>query len=223
MVADLEVAFFTSRGIGVVDVNYGGSTGHGRAYRNRLRESWGVVDVEDCVVVARALVDEGLASADRLAIRGLSAGGWTTAAALGSTDVFACGAIAAPILDLVAWQDAGTHDFEAHYLHNLVGPWPETASRYEERSPLAWAGRVDAPFLLMQGDEDVICRPAQAAEFLSRTSGRGVPHAHLVFAGEQHGWRRESTIAATLEAELSLYGQVLGFETPGVARLDLRP
>ncbi len=223
MVADLEVAFFTSRGIGVVDVNYGGSTGHGRAYRNRLRESWGVVDVEDCVTVARALVDEGLASADRLAIRGLSAGGWTTAAALGSADVFACGAIAAPILDLVAWQDAGTHDFEAHYLHSLVGPWPETASRYEERSPLAWAGRVEAPFVLMQGDEDVICPPAQAAEFLSRTSGRGVPHAHLVFAGEQHGWRRESTIAATLEAELSLYGQVLGFEAPGIARLDLRP
>ncbi len=223
MVEDLEIAFFTSRGIGVVDVNYGGSTGYGRAYRNRLRDSWGVVDVDDCVAVARALVDEGLASADRLAIRGLSAGGWTTAAALGSTDVFACGTIAAPILDLVAWQGSGTHDFEAHYLHSLVGPWPETAARYEERSPLAMADRVEAPFLLMQGDEDVICPPSQAADFLARTSGRDVPHAHIVFAGEQHGWRQASTIAATLEAELSLYGQVLGFEPPGIARLELHP
>ncbi|WP_426247014.1 prolyl oligopeptidase family serine peptidase [Nocardioides sp. LHG3406-4] len=223
MVEDLEIAFFTSRGIGVVDVNYGGSTGYGRDYRRRLNESWGVVDIDDCVAVAQALVTAGLASADRLAIRGLSAGGWTTAAALAATDVFGCGAIAAPILDLVAWQGSGTHDFEAHYLHSLVGPWPDTATRYEERSPLARADQVHAPFLLLQGDEDVICPPSQAEEFLARAAGHGVPHAHIVFAGEQHGWRQESTIAAALEAELSLYGQVFGFDPPDITRLELHP
>jgi dipeptidyl aminopeptidase/acylaminoacyl peptidase len=221
MVEDLEVAYFTSRGLGVVDVNYGGSTGYGREYRNRLREQWGVVDVADCVSVARGLVADGLADPGRLAIRGLSAGGWTTAVALTSTDVFACGTISCPILDLATWREAGTHDFEAQYLESLVGLWPEEVRRYTDRSPLAGTGRPAGPFLLLQGAEDVICPPEQAERFLAGAAG--VPHAHLVFDGEEHGFRKESTMVAALEAELSLYGQVFGFEPPGIPRLDLNP
>ncbi|MEO5853765.1 MAG: prolyl oligopeptidase family serine peptidase [Nocardioides sp.] len=221
MVLDLEIAYLTSRGLGVVDVNYGGSTGYGREYRDRLRESWGVVDVEDSVAVAEALVAEGLADPDRLAIRGGSAGGWTTAATLTSSEVFACGAISYPILDLTTWQKDGTHDFESRYLHSLVGPWPETAQRYAERSPITRAERLTKPFVLLQGLEDVICPPTQAERFLDRVAGRGIPHAYLTFEGEQHGFRREETIVAALEAELSLYGQVFGFDPPGVTRLEL--
>ncbi|AYY12752.1 S9 family peptidase [Actinobacteria bacterium YIM 96077] len=212
MVADLEVAYFTSRGIGVVEVNYGGSTGHGREYRERLRENWGVVDVEDCVAVARALADEGTADPQRLAIRGGSAGGWTAAAALTFTDVFACGVIQYPILDLVGWRTGETHDFESQYLESLVGPWPAVEQRYRERSPMTFPERVSAPFLLMQGLEDEICPPVQAERFVAAVAGRGVPHAYLTFDGEQHGFRKAETIVAALEAELSLYARVFGFE-----------
>ena len=130
LVLDLEIAYFTSRGIGVAEVNYGGSTGYGREYRNRLREQWGVVDVEDCAAVALALADEGTADRDRLAIRGGSAGGWTTAASLTSTDVYACGTIIYPILDLAGWGTGETHDFESQYLESLVGPLAEVPDRY---------------------------------------------------------------------------------------------
>ena len=221
MVHDLEIAFFTSRGVGVVEVNYGGSTGHGRQYRNRLRESWGIVDVEDCTAVARALVHEGSADPDRLAIRGGSAGGWTAAAALTSVDDFACGTILYPILDLAGWRTGETHDFESQYLESLVGPWPQARQRYEERSPVNRADKLTVPFLLMQGLEDEICPPAQCERFLDRIAGRGVPHAYLTFDGEQHGFRKRETIVAALEAELSLYGQVFGFEPAGITPLTL--
>jgi dipeptidyl aminopeptidase/acylaminoacyl peptidase len=220
MVRDLEVAYFTSRGIGVVEVDYGGSTGHGRGYRNRLRDSWGVVDVEDSTAVARALVAEGLADPRRLAIRGGSAGGWTVAAALTSVDDFACGTILYPVLDLTGWQTE-THDFESRYLESLVGPWPEQSARYQERSPINRADRLSVPFVLMQGLEDEICRPVLCERFLDRIAGRGVPHAYLPFEGEQHGFRKEETIVAALEAELSLYGQVFGFEPAEVPTLAL--
>jgi dipeptidyl aminopeptidase/acylaminoacyl peptidase len=222
MLHDLEVAYFTSRGIGVVDVNYGGSTGFGRAYRERLRENWGVVDVEDCVAVARALVAEGAADPGRLAIRGGSAGGWTSAAALAFTDAFHCGTILYPIVDLTGWRTGETHDFESRYLESLVGPYPQTKERYEERSPVNHGDAVTAPFVLMQGLEDEICPPVQSERFLERVRGRGVPHAYLAFPGEQHGFRREATIRAALHAELSLYAQVFGFETDAPA-LELRP
>ncbi|KIH96882.1 acyl-peptide hydrolase [Streptomonospora alba] len=220
MIHDLEIAYFTSRGIGVVEVNYGGSTGFGRAYRERLRENWGVVDVEDCVAAARALAGEGLADPDRIAVRGGSAGGWTAAAALAFTDVFACAAILYPIVDLAGWRTGETHDFESQYLESLVGPWPETARRYADRSPVNRAGDIDAPFVLMQGREDAICPPAQGERFLQRV--HAVPHAYLAFDGEQHGFRREETIRAALHAELSLYAQVLGFATDA-PQLELRP
>ncbi|MEU0409875.1 LpqB family beta-propeller domain-containing protein [Streptomyces griseorubiginosus] len=221
LVLDLSIAYFTSRGIGVAEVNYGGSTGYGREYRNRLREQWGVVDVEDCAAVARALADEGTADRDRLAIRGGSAGGWTAAASLTTTDVYACGTIVYPILDLTGWGTGETHDFESQYLESLVGPLAEVPGRYVERSPVEHADRVTAPFLLLQGLDDVICPPAQCERFLERIAGRRVPHAYLAFEGEGHGFRRADTMIRALEAELSLYAQVFGLNPPGVPTLEL--
>lgn len=221
LVLDLDIAYFTSRGIGVAEVNYGGSTGYGRAYRERLREQWGVVDVEDCAAVARALAEEGTADPDRLAIRGGSAGGWTTAASLAGTDVYACGTIIYPVLDLEGWATGETHDFESHYLESLVGPIAEVRSRYVERSPAAQAEHITAPFLLLQGLDDVICPPSQAERFLTRMAGRRVPHAYMAFEGEGHGFRRADTMISALEAELSLYAQVFGLNPPGIATLEL--
>ncbi|MFJ6658254.1 prolyl oligopeptidase family serine peptidase [Streptomyces sp. NPDC091377] len=221
LVLDLEIAYFTSRGIGVAEVNYGGSTGYGREYRDRLREQWGVVDVEDCAAVALALADEGTADRARLAVRGGSAGGWTTAASLATTDVYACGTIIYPVLDLTDWSTDGTHDFESQYLESLVGPFAEVPGRYAERSPAAHAERITAPFLLLQGLDDVICPPAQCERFLARMAGRGVPHAYLAFEGEGHGFRRADTMIRALEAELSLYAQVFGLNPPDLTPLEL--
>lgn len=223
LVLGLPTAYFTSRGIGVVDVNYGGSTGYGRPYRERLREQWGVVDVEDCAAVARALADEGSADGARLAIRGGSAGGWTTAASLTSTSLYACGTISFPVLDLASWAADDTHDFEAQYLESLIGPRVEAADRYRERSPLHRADRLRAPFVLLQGLDDAICPPAQCERFLTALKGRDIPHAYLAFEGEGHGFRRAETIARALEAELSLYGQVFGFTPEGVPAVALTP
>jgi dipeptidyl aminopeptidase/acylaminoacyl peptidase len=222
LVLDLEIAYFTSRGIGVAEVNYGGSTGHGRAYRERLREQWGVVDVEDCAAVATALAAEGTADPARLAVRGGSAGGWTTAASLVHSDVYACGTILYPILDPAAWATDETHDFESRYMDSLMGPVAEVPERYRERSPLEHVDRITAPFVLLQGLDDVICPPAQAERFLARTAGRGVPHASLAFEGESHGFRKADTLIRALEAELSLYAQVFGIDRPDVPRLELR-
>ncbi|MEU0475129.1 LpqB family beta-propeller domain-containing protein [Streptomyces olivaceus] len=221
LVLDLEIAYFTSRGIGVAEVNYGGSSGYGREYRNRLRGQWGVVDVEDCAAVALALAEEGTADPRRLAVRGGSAGGWTTAASLATTDVYACGTISYPVLDLAGWGAGETHDFESQYLESLIGPRAEVPDRYTERSPAEHAESVIAPFLLLQGLDDVICPPAQCERFLARMAGRGVPHAYLTFEGEGHGFRRAETMVRALEAELSLYAQVFGFTPPGVPALEL--
>ena len=223
LVLDLEIAYFTSRGIGVAEVNYGGSTGYGREYRNRLREQWGVVDVEDCAAVAEALAAEGTADPARLAIRGGSAGGWTAAASLVATDVYACGTIIYPVIDLEGWAVGGTHDFESRYLDTLIGPLEEVPARYQERSPAARVERITAPFVLLQGLDDVICPPAQSERFLARIAGRGVPHAYLAFEDEGHGFRREDTLVRALEAELSLYAQTFGIARPDVPRLELKP
>ncbi|MGW1541566.1 S9 family peptidase [Streptomyces sp. NPDC002309] len=221
LVLDLQIAYFTSRGIGVAEVNYGGSTGYGREYRERLREQWGVVDVEDCAAVALSLAEEGTADPGRLAVRGGSAGGWTTAASLTMTDVYACGTIIYPILDLAGWATGETHDFESQYLEGLVGPLAEVPGRYAERSPAGHADRITAPFLLLQGLDDVICPPAQCERFLEEMAGRGVPHAYIAFEGEGHGFRRADTMIRALESELSLYAQVFGLNPPGVATLEL--
>ncbi|MGW6566678.1 prolyl oligopeptidase family serine peptidase [Streptomyces sp. NPDC054975] len=222
LVLDLEIAYFTSRGIGVAEVNYGGSTGYGREYRERLREQWGVVDVEDCAAVAEALAAEGTADPARLAIRGGSAGGWTTAASLVTSEVYACGTIIYPILDLLGWATDETHDFESQYLESLVGPLAEVPARYRERSPLDHVERISVPFLLLQGLDDVICPPAQAERFLARMAGRGIPHAYLAFEGESHGFRRAETMIRALEAELSLYAQTFGIARTDVPLLELK-
>jgi acetyl esterase/lipase len=225
-VLDVEAAYFTSRGIGVAVVNYGGSTGYGRAYRNRLREAWGVVDVEDCAAVARALADEGAADPDRLAIRGGSAGGWTSAASITSeatAGLYACATITYPILDLTGWATDETHDFESRYLESLVGPLAEHPERYRERSPAVHGDRIRAPFLLLQGLDDPICPPVQCERFLAQVAGRDVPHAYLTFAGESHGFRRAETITAAVQAELSLYAQSFGFERKDVPAVELKP
>ncbi len=220
-VVDPEIAFFTSRGLGVVEVDYGGTTGYGRDYRERLREGWGVVDVEDSVAAALGLVAEGSADPERLAIRGGSAGGFTSACALVAGDVFACATIRYPILDLTGWRNGETHDFESRYLEGLVGPWPAAKARYEQRSPVNRTDRISRPFLLMQGLDDVICPPVQSERLLARIAGRGIPHAYLTFEGESHGFRKEETLIASMEAELSFYGQIFGFEPPGIPRVEL--
>lgn len=222
LVLDLEIAYFTSRGIGVAEVNYGGSTGYGRRYRERLREQWGVVDVEDCAAVAETLAAEGTADPARLAIRGGSAGGWTTAASLTTTDVYACGTILYPILDLMGWATDETHDFESQYLQSLIGPLAEVPGRYRERSPLHHIDRITVPFLLLQGLEDVICPPAQCERFLVEMAGRGIAHAYIAFEGEGHGFRRADTMARALESELSLYAQTFGIARPDVPLLELK-
>ncbi|MEV5594583.1 prolyl oligopeptidase family serine peptidase [Streptomyces sp. NPDC052496] len=221
LVLDLEIAYFTSRGIGVAEVDYGGSTGYGRAYRERLREQWGVVDVEDCAAVAEALADEGTADRHRLAIRGGSAGGWTAAASLVTTDLYACATISYPVLDLVGWAEDGTHDFESQYLESLIGPRAEVPDRYRDRSPLRHADRITAPFLLLQGLDDAVCPPDQCAPFLAEAGRHGVAHAYLAFEGEGHGFRRAETIVRAVEAELSLYAQVFGIDRTDVPVLEL--
>ena len=214
-----QIAYFTSRGIGVVDVDHGGSTGYGRAYRELLRGQWGVVEVDDCEAVARWLLDAGRASS--VAIRGGSAGGWTVLSALTrGGSVFAAGTSYYGVADLVAMaQD--THDFESRYLDGLVGPLPEARAVYDERSPLSHVDRLDRPVLLLQGLDDPVVPPAQAELFLAALEGSGVPHAYLPFEGEAHGFRRAETVVAALEAELSFYGQVLGFVPPDVPVLAL--
>ncbi len=207
MVMNQEITYFTSRGFGVADVQYGGSTGLGRAYRERLDGNWGLVDVRDCATVARGLIAEGAADPSRIAIRGGSAGGWTAAASLAAEpELYQAAGIYFPVLDLEGWRIGGTHDFESRYLDSLVGPWPERRPRYRDRSPVNRPEAFRAPFALFQGLDDNICPPAQARALLDgirRTSA--VPCEYLTFDGEGHGFRRAETIAACLEAELALY------------------
>jgi dipeptidyl aminopeptidase/acylaminoacyl peptidase len=206
-----DILFWTSRGIGVVDVNYGGSTGFGRDYRNLLRGAWGIVDVEDCIAAARHLADEGEVDGERLAIHGGSAGGYTTLCALVFHDAFAAGTSYYGVAD-AATLAHDTHKFESRYLDRLIGPWPESDELYRERSPIHFADRLRVPVLLLQGLEDRVVPPAQAEQMVAALKRNGVPHAYIAFEGEQHGFRRAETIIRSLEAELSFYGQVFGFE-----------
>lgn len=216
---DLAKVYFTSRGIGVLDVNYGGSTGYGRAYRERLSGRWGVVDVEDAVAAARSMVARGEADPSRLAIRGRSAGGWTTLCAVVCTDMFAAGTSIFGVTD-VRRLAAITHDFESRYVAKLVG---DAVLAEDDRSPLHRAAASKCPVLLLQGAEDPIVPPELAEQFRDALVAGGVPHALLVFDGEQHGFRRAESIIAAAEAELSFYGQVMGFDPPGVSRVPLAP
>jgi dipeptidyl aminopeptidase/acylaminoacyl peptidase len=215
-----KIAYFTSRGIGVLDVNYGGSTGYGRAYRERLRGQWGIVDVDDVAAAARTLAESGKADAGRLAIEGGSAGGWTVLSALTTTHVFSAGISRYGVGDARALA-AETHDFEARYLDGLIGPLPEAEAVYVERSPLSHSDRFRVPLLILQGTEDEVVPPAQAEAIRDALVAHGVPHAYVLYEGEGHGFRRAETVVNALESGLAFLGQVFGFTTPGVAPLPL--
>ncbi len=211
---DLSVQYWTSRGFAVVDVNYGGSTGYGRAYRQRLNGNWGVVDLQDCVAAATALVERGEADGDRLLVRGGSAGGYLVICALTFTDAFAAGASYFGIADLVPFATGDTHKFESKYEHTMVGPWPEAADLYRARSPINYVEMLNTPMLVLQGTDDKVVPPSQAETIVQALRDKGLPHAYLSFEGEGHGFRKAETIVASREAELSFYAQILGFE-PG--------
>jgi dipeptidyl aminopeptidase/acylaminoacyl peptidase len=205
------IQYWTSRGIAVLDVNYGGSTGYGRAYRERLYDRWGVVDVDDCVSGALYLANRGRVDGERLAIRGGSAGGYTTLSALTFRDVFAAGASYYGVSDLEALTKE-THKFESRYLDRLVGPYPERRALYMERSPIHHVDGLSCPVIFFQGLEDKVVPPNQAEMMFEALRSKGVPVAYLAFEGEQHGFRRTESIKRTLEAELYFYSQVFGFE-----------
>jgi dipeptidyl aminopeptidase/acylaminoacyl peptidase len=217
---DLEYAYFTSRGIGIIDVEYGGSTGYGREYRERLRGQWGVVDVEDSVAAVQALANSGEADGARLAIRGGSAGGWTTLVALTQTTAFAAGTSYFGVAELLQFV-SDTHDFESRYVDGLVGRLPEARDVYIERAPLSHVDGVSCPVLLLQGLEDKVVPPSQAEMFRDALAAKGIRHAYLAFEGEQHGFRKAENVITSLEAELSFYGQVFGFTPPGIPVLQL--
>ncbi len=208
---NLGIQFWTSRGIGVLDVDYGGSTGYGRAYRERLNGAWGIVDVDDCCNAALHLVSKGEADENRLAIDGGSAGGYTTLAALTFKDVFKAGASHYGVSDLEALAKE-THKFEARYLDGLVGPYPERRDLYRERSPINHTEGLSCPLILFQGLEDQIVPPKQAEMMFDAVRAKGLPTAYIPFEGEQHGFRRAENIKGALEAELYFYSKIFGFD-----------
>lgn len=211
---DLATQFWTSRGFAVVDVNYGGSTGYGRPYRQLLSASepgglgaWGVVDVEDCAAAVRWLAERGEVDGDRLAIRGGSAGGFTALCALLADDTFAVGASLYGVTDLAALA-RDTHKFEARYLDRLVGPWSDAEATYAERSPIYHLDRLDTPLIVFQGLEDEVVPPSQAEALVAALAERGVEHEYHAYEGEQHGFRRAETVVDVLEKELAFYLRV---------------
>jgi len=205
------IQYWTSRGIAVLDVNYGGSSGYGRAYRERLNGNWGIVDVDDCINGARYLVEIGAADGKRLAIRGGSAGGYTTLCALTFRNAFKAGASHYGISDLEALA-RDTHKFESRYLDRLIGPYPERRDLYVERSPIHFTDRLNCPMILFQGLEDKVVPPDQAKKMVEAVRAKKLPVAYLTFEGEQHGFRKAENIKRVLEAELYFYSKVFGFE-----------
>ena len=227
-VLSLEKAFFTSRGIGIIDVNYGGSAGYGRAYRNRLRGQWGIVDVADAYTAALGLAEDGEADRARLGIRGGSAGGWTALAAVTSGPaltgtkeaVFAAATSYYGVSDLRPFA-ADTHDFESRYLDGLIGPLPEADALYTERAPVGHVNELTCPVLLLQGLDDPIVPPSQSEAIAADLAAHGIRYAYIAFPGESHGFRKAETVTASLEAELAFYGEIFGFTPPGVPPLPL--
>lgn len=203
--------YWTSRGIAVVDVDYRGSTGYGRTYRHALNDQWGIADVADAIAAAQFLADRGDVDPDRLIIRGGSAGGFTTLAALAFSDTFAVGGSRYGVADLSALA-ADTHKFEARYLDRLVGPYPEAAEVYAERSPINHIDKFDVPMIVLQGDEDEVVPPNQSEMIVDALRAKGIRVEYLLFEGEQHGFRQAANIITAQEAELSFYGEVLGFQ-----------
>lgn len=218
---NLETQYWTSRGFAILDVDYGGSTGYGRAYRRLLDGAWGVVDVEDCAAAVRHVVAEGLVDGARTTISGGSAGGFTVLLSLATTDVFRAGASHYGVSDLSALAQE-THKFESRYLDGLVGPYPERADIYRSRSPLTHAKGFEAPLIVLQGLEDEVVPPAQAEAIVEALRANLVPHVYIAFPGEQHGFRIAANIVTAVESELTFYGRVFGFRPSGQARdLDI--
>ena len=209
-VLDLQLQYWTSRGIAVLDVNYGGSTGYGTAYRRRLNGQWGIVDVDDCINGALHLVKRGEVDADRLAIRGGSAGGYTTLACLTFRDLFKAGASYYGVSDLEALAKE-THKFESRYLDTMIGPYPERRDLYVERSPIRHTDRLSCPVIMFQGLDDKVVPPNQAEIMLEALRNKGLPVAYVPFEGEQHGFRRAENIKLALDAELYFYSRVFGY------------
>jgi len=207
-----EYQYWTSRGIAVVDVNYGGSAGYGRAYRMRLNGNWGVVDVDDCINAARHLIGEGLVDGDRVSITGGSAGGYTVLLSLTKRDFYDTGASHFGIGDLETFIK-DTHKFESHYVDTLVGPYPERADLYRDRSAVYFADNLKVPVILFQGLEDKIVPPSQAEEFVSVCQKKKLPYAYVAFEGEQHGFRQEKNIRRSIEGEMYFLSRIFGFET----------
>ncbi len=207
----LRTQYWTSRGFAVLDVNYGGSTGYGRAYRERLKGQWGIVDVDDCINGARYLVAQGRVDGDRLAIRGGSAGGYTTLAALTQHDFFHVGASYYGVGDLEALARF-THKFESRYLDGLIGPYPARRDLYVARSPKNAVARLSCSVIFFQGSEDPVVPPDQSRAMFKALREKGLPVAYLEFEGEAHGFRRAENIKRSLEAELYFYGKIFGFE-----------
>ena len=205
----LDILFWTSRGIAVADVDYRGSTGYGRRYRQALNGEWGIADAHDCVNAAHFLAARGDVDPERLIIRGSSAGGFTVLAALAFHDVFAAGSSRYGVADLELLL-ADTHKFESHYLDTLIGPWPEARHVYEQRSPIRNLDGFNAPMIVLQGTDDEIIPPNQAELIVKALESRGVPVSYVLFEGEQHGFRRAENIVAALEAELDFFASVLG-------------
>jgi dipeptidyl aminopeptidase/acylaminoacyl peptidase len=208
---NLAIQYWTSRGIAIADVNYGGSTGYGRAYRRRLEGQWGVVDVDDCVNCARSLAGRGEVDGDRLAIRGGSAGGYTTLCALTFRDLFKAGASHYGVSDLEALA-RDTHKFESRYLDRLVAPYPARRDIYSERSPINFVERLSCPVIFFQGLEDKIVPPSQAERMVDALRAKGLPVAYVPLEGEQHGFRRAANIKRALDAELYFYSRIFTFD-----------
>ncbi len=208
-VLNLMIQFWTSRGCAVLDVNYGGSTGYGRAYRKRLDGQWGVVDVADCVSAVTALIERGDADPRRVAITGGSAGGFTALCALTFRDCFTAGSSYYGVSDLAALA-RDTHKFESRYLDRLVGPLPDCADLYEQRSPAHCADRLSRPLILFQGLEDAVVPPSQAEAMFDAVRAKGLPVAYIAFEGEQHGFRRAEHIRQVLDNELYFYSKIFG-------------
>jgi dipeptidyl aminopeptidase/acylaminoacyl peptidase len=206
----LGIQYWTSRGIGVLDVNYGGSTGYGREYRERLKDTWGIVDVDDCANGAGYLVERGQADANRLMITGGSAGGYTTLCALVFRDRFKAGASHYGVSDCEALAKE-THKFESRYLEGLIGPYPERADLYRERSPIHYVDQLACPVIFFQGLEDKVVLPNQAEMMVEALRAKGLAVAYVPFEGEQHGFRRAENIKRALDGEIYFYSRVFGF------------
>jgi dipeptidyl aminopeptidase/acylaminoacyl peptidase len=206
-----EIQYWTSRGIGVVDVNYGGSTGYGRDYRQRLNGQWGIVDVQDCVNATKHLASQGQADPQRLAIRGGSAGGYTTLCALAFTNSFKAGASYFGVSDLELLAK-DTHKFESRYLDKLIGPYPERLDLYRARSPIYHVDGISAALILFQGLEDKVVPPDQSEKIFQSAKSKGLPVAYIAYEWEQHGFRKAENIKRSYESELYFYSKIFNFE-----------